>query len=423
MPFSPFVLPRLMSGFLSRLLSRWHTTPLYLRIIAALLLGLVVGLVFGKSAGSLALPSQLILRLLSALAPPLILIAVIQALMKAEIKGRTAGKLAFLLILNTTVAITIGLAVANVVRPGSWHKLPPPPPVAKSLPADKSMLEQFLDNVPKSVMGPLGDQANVIGVIFIAVAFGLALRRNKDRPIRTITDLVDLAFDTLLTILHWIIDLVPIGVFGIVASIVGTKGLLPFFALGGFIFAVLLALLLQASYYLLRIRLGSWVRPMDLLRGARDAMTMAFSTASSTATMPLTFQCLRRVGLREESASMGALVGSNFNNDGTALYEAMSALFIAQMLGMNLDLGQQFTVVITSIIASVGAAGIPEAGLIVLQLVLAAAGLPEAVIFAALPLILPVDWIIARCRSGVNVMSDMLVAIQLQGRSRESDEG
>ena len=410
-------------SLLSRSLSRWHNTPLYLRILAALALGLVVGIVFGKSAGSLGLPSQLILRLLSALAPPLILIAVIQALMKAEIKGRTAGKLAFLLILNTTVAITIGLAVANVVRPGAWHKLPPPPATSEAatvqaLAKPKPVLEQFLDNVPKSVLGPLGDQANVIGVIFIAVAFGLALRRNKDRPLRTITDLVDLAFDTLLTVLHWIIDLVPIGVFGIVASIVGTKGFAPFYALGGFIFAVLLALLLQASYYLLRIRFGSWVRPMDLLRGARDAMTMAFSTSSSTATMPLTFQCLRRVGLREESASMGALVGSNFNNDGTALYEAMSALFVAQMLGMNLDLGQQFTVVITSIIASVGAAGIPEAGLVTMTLVFTAVKLPIDYI----PLLLTVDWFLDRSRTVINMMGDMNVSCLLDGKTRGVEE-
>ncbi len=395
-------------------LSRWHHTPLYLRILGGLVLGVGVGIVFGANAGGLELPSKLILRLLSALAPPLILIAVIQALMKAEIKGRTAGKLGVLLVLNTTVAILIGLTVANVIRPGTWHKVPPPP-ASPTAAASPSLLMQFLDNVPKSVLGPLGDTANVIGIIFIAVAFGLALRRERDRPLRTVTDFIDLAFDTLLTVLHWIIDVVPFGVFGIVASIVGTKGFHPFVSLGGFIFAVLLALFLQAGYYLLRIRFGSWVRPLDLLRGARDAMTMAFSTSSSTATMPLTFQCLRKVGLREESASMGALVGSNFNNDGTALYEAMSALFVAQMLGMNLDLGQQFTVVVTSIIASVGAAGIPEAGLVTMTLVFTAVKLPVDYI----PLLLTVDWFLDRSRTVINMMGDMNVSCLLDGKTRE----
>ena len=111
------------------------------------------------------------------------------------------------------------------------------------------------------------------------------------------------------------------------------------------------------------------MRPLDLLRGCRDALVMAFSTGSSTVTMPVTFECLQnRVGLREKSASLGALVGSNFNNDGTALYEAMAALFVSQMLaaqglGIELTLAQQVMVVITSVMASVGAAGIPEAGL------------------------------------------------------------
>src|SRR4029079_15803928 len=142
---------------------------------------------------------------------------------------------------------------------------------------------------------------------------------------------------------------------------------------------------------------------------------MAFSTASSTATMPVTYSCLRdRVGLREQSASMGALVGSNFNNDGTALYEAMSALFISQMLGISLSLSQQLMVVLTSVVASVGAAGIPEAGLVTMTLVFTAVGLPT--LFIALQL--TVDWFLDRCRTTINVMGDMNVSCLLDGRKR-----
>jgi Na+/H+-dicarboxylate symporter len=221
-------------------------------------------------------------------------------------------------------------------------------------------------------------------------------------------------------VLHWIIDLVPFGVFGIVASIVGTRGFGGFAALGMFIVAVLLALALQAAYYLVRIRLGSWVRIGPLLRGTRDALVMAFSTASSTATMPVTYACLRdRVGLRQESAGMGALVGANFNNDGTALYEAMSALFIAQMLGMHLDPVQQVLVVLTSVIASVGAAGIPEAGLVTMTLVFTAVGLPTPYI----ALLLTVDWFLDRCRTAINVMGDVNVSCLLDGKQREEAAG
>ena len=424
----------------------WHGTPLYLRIIGGLVLGVLVGVVFGENAQSLALPSQLILRVLGALAPPLILVAVIHVLMHADIRGRLATRMVGLLVLNTLVAISLGLLVANVLRPGERANLTPAGGYkASELPRDHearailqaleqegytlpekakgqaSHVSQFLDNVPRSLLGPLTDKGNVIGVIFLAVTFGIALRRTKDRLIRTVGDFIQLAYDTMLVVLHWIIDLVPIGVFGIVASIIGKEGIEPFKALGAFVLAVIVALSLQSAYYLLRIHFGSWVRPLDLLRGTRDALVMAFSTASSTITMPVTYARLREcVGLREESASLGALVGSNFNNDGTALYEAMSALFISQMLvmqglGQALSLTQQLLVVLTSVIASVGAAGIPEAGLVTMTLVFTAVGLPTEYIV----LLLTVDWFLDRCRTTINVMGDMNVSCLLDGKEPE----
>jgi Na+/H+-dicarboxylate symporter len=221
-----------------------------------------------------------------------------------------------------------------------------------------------------------------------------------------------------LVVLHWIIQLVPIGVFAIVAKVVGTEGFAPFQSMGLFVVAVLLALALQATWYLLRIKYFSWARPLEVLRGVRDALVMAFSTGSSTATMPVTYDCLKdKVGLREESASMGALVGANFNNDGTALYEAMAALFIAQTLGQDLSFTQQLIVVFTSIIASVGAAGIPEAGIVTMTLVFTAVGLP----IESIPLLLTVDWFLDRCRTTINVLGDVNVSCLLDGRTqRES---
>jgi DAACS family dicarboxylate/amino acid:cation (Na+ or H+) symporter len=278
------------------LLARWHRSPLYLRILAALALGVVAGVLLGERAAVLAVPARLILRLLGALAPPLILVAVILALLRAQIEGGVAFRLVRLLILNTIVAIIIGLLVANVVQPGRWSHLSPPPPPKPAAEQVKDPLTQFLDNIPDSVLKPLVEN-KVIGVILVALAFGIALRGARHQPIRTVEDVIDVGFQALLVVLHWVIDVVPLGVFGIVASIVGVSGFGPFVALGAFVAAVLLALLLQATYYLVRVRLGSWVRPSDLLRGTRDALVMAFSTASSTATMPVTYACLRdRVG-------------------------------------------------------------------------------------------------------------------------------
>jgi Na+/H+-dicarboxylate symporter len=277
-------------------------------------------------------------------------------------------------------------------------------------------LAQFLDSVPKSMLGPFGDDGKVLSVIFLAVALGIALRRLRHHEISTVEDLVHVALHSLIVVLHWIIDVIPLAVFGIVASIVGVKGFSDVVALGGFVVAVLVGLALQATYYLVRVRLGSWVSPLALLRGTRDALVMAFSTGSSTATMPVTYACLReKVGLREQSASMGALVGANFNNDGTALYEAMSALFVSQLLGLHLSLGQQLVVVLTSVVASVGAAGIPEAGLVTMTVVFEAVGLPTEYI----AMLLTVDWFLDRCRTAINVMGDLNVSCLLDGKVPE----
>lgn len=395
---------------------RWKSIPLYLRIVGALLAGLAVGVALGEDAARLALPAKLILRLLSAIAPPLILLAIVRALVNAELPRGSGRRLAGLLLLNTLMAIVIGLGVANLLSPGTWHEVGPSPPSAAAKGA-VGPIEQFLDNIPRSLFGPLTDNGSVIAVIIIAIAFGVALRGQRDRPLRTVRDAIEVGFDAILTILHWIIEIIPFGIFGIIASIVGTKGFAAFIPLGGFVVAVVLALLLQVTWYLARIRLGSWARPLEVLRGTRDALVMAFATASSTATMPVTYACLRdRVGLRERSASLGALVGANFNNDGTALYEAMAALFIAQVLGMELTLMQQVLVVLTSMAASVGAAGIPEAGLVTMTMVFMAVGLPVEYI----AVLLTVDWFLDRCRTTINVMGDINVSALLDGRQRQA---
>ncbi|MEN1679386.1 MAG: dicarboxylate/amino acid:cation symporter [Planctomycetota bacterium] len=416
-------------------LAHWNAIPLYLRIVIAMLLGIVAGLALGERAEIMEGPSQVILQLLGALAPPLILVAVTHVLMTTDIQGKQALRLCGLLLLNTCVAIAIGLTIANVLRPGEWFEKPEKataetPAAAAVVVAQQPAVENreadpaheggdpiglLVENVPRSLLGPLGDKQNIIGVIIIAVAFGVAMRGVKSRPLATVQDFVEVAYETLLVVLHWIIQLVPIGVFAIVAKVVGVEGFKPFLGMGVFVLAVLLALALQTTWYLTRIQLGSWARPLDVLRGVRDALVMAFSTGSSTATMPVTYAALKdQVGLREESASMGALVGANFNNDGTALYEAMAALFIAQTLGQDLTLTQQLIVVFTSIIASVGAAGIPEAGIVTMTLVFRAVDLP----IESIPLLLTVDWFLDRCRTAINVLGDVNVACLLDGRSK-----
>ncbi len=401
----------------------WFRLPLYVRIVIGLAIGLVGGLALGSvyqgpeasaswvlgTTRGLAEVSRILLRLLGAIAPPLVMLAVLKALMTTDIKGKLAGKMIWLLLLNTVVAICIGLLVANVLQPGAHARLGHETMTIK----DSSPLHDFLDSIPESLMAPFVSN-NVIGIIIIAMAFGFAGRKLPAEMRVKAIDIITMLFDMVIIILHWVLELVPLAVACKVAFIVATQGFKPFGALGWFIVAVIAALVLQACYYLVRVRIYSWVPPLHLLKGVRDALVMSFSTASSTATMPVTYEALnKKVGLRTETASLGALVGSNFNNDGTALYEAMSALFIAQAIGMELSISHQIMVLITSVIAAMGAAGIPEAGLVTMALVFGAVGLPIGYV----ALLLPIDWFLDRCRTAINVMGDTNVACLLDGKT------
>ncbi|RCJ32900.1 sodium:dicarboxylate symporter [Nostoc minutum NIES-26] len=411
----------------------WQRIPLTLQIVIALALAISLGIALGAGnpnpsnaalINNLAIPAELVLKALRALATPLILVAVLHTFMTTNIPGTAGRRLAVLLLTNTTAAILIGLLVANVLRPGTWGTLAKPE--AKITGGGVDPWGLLKDAVPEAILKPLVDN-NVIQLIVIALCFGIVLRGLKSEQIaqgktgyQPIEDIIGILFESVIRILNWVIALVPFAVFGIVAKTVAEKGFAPFQSLAAFILAVLVALALQACYYLARVKIGSWVNPLKFLAGGADAFLTAFSTSSSTVTMPITFEVLQtKVGLRESSASLGALVGANFNNDGTALYEAMSALYISQVIGQHLNLGQQLVVVLTSIFASVGAAGIPNAGLVTMTLVFTSVGLPTEYI----ALLVTVDWFLDRCRTAINVMGDMTVSALLDGKKpRSMDE-
>ncbi len=404
--------------------------PLYLQIVIALIVAVIVGVLLGAGQPilskdvieHLALPCTLILKALRTLATPLIFLAIIHTFLTAEIPSKSGLKLSILLITNTLVAIAIGLLVANVLRPGASGTALRTSSSATSTVKQLDPWGLLSDIIPDSVIKPLVDN-NVISLIFVALSFGIILRAIKTEQLKANKDdyiaiekTIGILFEAVIGILHWVIALVPIAVFGIVSKTIAIQGFAPFKALGSFVVAVIVALLLQAVYYLTRVRFGSWVTPLQFLKGGSDALVTAFSTASSTATMPITFNSLiQKVGLRESSASLGALVGSNFNNDGTALYEAMSALFISQVSGLNLSLVQQLVVMLTSIVASVGAAGIPEAGLVTMTLVFTSVGLPTEYI----AILITVDWFLDRCRTAINVMGDMTVSAVIDGKHQK----
>lgn len=404
------------------------TIPLYIQIAVALILAIGVGILLGAGQpapankvliNNLAVPCDLILKALRALATPLILTAVLHTFLTANIPGRAGRQLAVLLVTNTTVAIVIGLLVANILQPGRWGQITVPATTSDNGGSALDPWSLLQNSIPDAVFKPLVDN-NVIQLIVVALTFGIALRALKAEQTRhgrteylAMEQVVTFLFECIIRVLNWVIVLIPVAVFGIVAKTIALEGFAPFKSLAAFIVSVLLALFLQACYYVTRVRLGSWVSPARFLSGGSDAFLTAFSTSSSTVTMPITFEVLQtKVGLRESSASLGALVGTNFNNDGTALYEAMAALFIAQVLGQHLPFPQQLVVILTSIFASVGAAGIPNAGLVTMTLVFTSVGLPTQYI----AILITVDWFLDRCRTAINVMGDMTVSCLLDGK-------
>ena len=404
----------------------WFRLPLFVRIAIGLVVGVLVGFALrplwhGPTTAAWlqkfaafcdGLSTIVVTRLLTALAIPLIFLAVVRSIITTDIKGTAAARLFYLLILNTVVAILVGLTVANVVRPGTHAHLPQDP---RGKHVDADPVADLIAKLPDSLLRPLVEN-NAIGVVVLSLTFGIAARRLAPEKRGLAVLGLSVGFDLVVTVLHWVLELVPLAVATRVASLLITQGLDPFKALAWFVGAVLLALLLQSGYYLLRVAWRSWVTPAALLRGTGDALVMSLSTGSSVATMPLTYECMaNRIGLRPESASLGVLVGGNFNHDGTALYEAMSALFVAQAIGVRLSLWHQLLVVVTSMVAAFGAAGIPEAGLVTMTLVFNAVGLPVAQV----AMLLPVDWFLDRCRTMINVMGDTSIACLLDGTQQQ----
>jgi Na+/H+-dicarboxylate symporter len=338
------------------------------------------------------------------------------------------------------VAIALGLGVAHAVNAGA--SLAPAIRAATSHEtvaaqahpsASLDPLANLAGHVPDSVVAPFARNA-VISVVLLAVLLGLALRgllASTDDETRRAGERVAAAAHAGLALfaraLHLVVELIPFAVLGVVAKVVSRTGVEVFRMLLPFVGTVLLGLSLQAVvWYGIMVATLGRRSPVAFFRGALDAAVTALSSGSSLATLPVTLRCLHdRLGVSPASARLAACVGTNLNHDGIILYEATAVIFVTQALGVHLSLGQQVAVALASVMAGVGIAGVPEAGLITLPLVLHAAGVPDAVSAAVVPLILPVDWILGRARACTNVLADMSVAVILHRHEddapRESD--
>jgi DAACS family dicarboxylate/amino acid:cation (Na+ or H+) symporter len=225
-----------------------------------------------------------------------------------------------------------------------------------------------------------------------------------------VVDLLNLGFELMMRVLLWVVALVPLAVFGVVASSVGQKeGVHVFESLIWLILVVISGLACQVIWYLVLMAVFARMSPVRFILGASDVMASTFSTASTAATIPITLRALRKLGVSRESSQLAACIGTNFNNDGTALYQATAVLFMAQALNFGLSPTNQLIVVLTTLVASVGAGGIPSGSFVTLPLIFAAVGLPADKI----PVLLTIDWFLDRCRTTSNVLGDMTVAVLL----------
>lgn len=393
-------------GSLQSAITWWNQKTLNFRLVLGVVLGLIVGYALRGHTEILNNVPGYFLKLLQTLAIPFIFVAIVHTLMDTDITGRTARRLVYLALSNTLVAVCIGLLIGNIAVWAGLFVPITPHPGANTHPL-----------VP--IHSP--DNSILIAVL-MAVAVGLALRvfrheqmEAKQNDYVVISSLLSSAFRCLTIMLNWIVGLVPVAVFAVVADLVGQFKWQEFASLIRFSGAVVTALLIQITFYLLRLWFRAAMPPQKFLHGAWLAVLTAFSTASSIATLPITYMSVRdRVGVKERSAGLGVLVGAQFNRDGTALYEAIAPLFMAQaILGHTLDLSQQLMVLGTAIIASIAAPGVPQAGLITMLLVFEAAGLDAKYI----PMLLPLDWLLDRCRTAVNVLGGITVTCLLDRRS------
>ncbi len=408
--------------------------PFYLQILTAVTLGSLAGVFFGKESAhywandSLSEIGLSVIRLLKILAIPLILFAIIDTILKTEITGKNALKVVSICLFNVSIAMVIGLVILNVFEPGKhWKgrfavetKAAAAPQEARAQQPKTSLdpIKVFTGLVPESIVEPFAKN-NTLGVILVALLFGFAFKgmrkRGEVERIHDIEKLVETLFKTTLTVIGYVIKIIPYAVFCLVGAAVGKSGLGVFSILWIFLVTILAGFFVHAFvYYPLMAWLVGKKSPRVYLGKGADTIITAFSVNSSLATMPMTLKTLtQRMGVSETSARMSACFATNLNNDGITLYEAMTAIFLTQALGFDLPLSSQIFIVLVSIFVSMGIAGIPEAGLIILPLVLGASGLSDHTIAIAIALIVPIDWFIARLRSAVNVMSDMVVAIML----------
>ncbi|QLG27470.1 dicarboxylate/amino acid:cation symporter [Halorarum halophilum] len=393
---------------------RYRSIPIVYRIGVAFVLGSVFGLLVGQPATRLQPVGDLFVRLLSMLIVPIIVFTLLMGARRLSPSnlGKIGGQVVLVYAATSAIAVAIGLGVANLIDPGSGLQLGDAEAQTAEAP---DIVEVILGIVPEN---PIGAMANgdVLPTIFFVVVFGLALalvQQETDSDdirsgVEAFYDLAEAGAEAMFKVVWGVMEYGVVGVFALMAAVFGEAGadaIVPFALL-------ILTLALAVTAHIVLVHLGAIVTllvgesPTGFLRGGRDALITALSIRSSSGTLPVTMSNAdENLQVEEEVYSFSLPLGATINMDGTALYQGVAAIFAANLVGVQLGLAEQFTVVAVAVLASVGAAGVPGTGLIMLTLVLTQLGLPlEVVGFVA-----GVDPILDRMRTMTNISGDLAV--------------
>ena len=406
--------------------------PLHLRIILGMLLGVICGAVFTKFENGYAFIldwvkpfGTIFINALKLIAMPLIISSLIKGVSDLKdisrlslMGGRTIG----IYLITTIIAVSIGLIIVNTIRPGNSISESTRMDLIAAYETDagekqavakkqkeSGPLQALVDLVPDNIFKATTENVNMLQVIFFALFFGVGLILIPPKKAKPVKDFFDGFNEVILKLIDLIMLVAPFGVFALLATlIVESPSLDIFLALGLYTFTLVAGLTSMIIIYTLLVKIYVKIKPSKFIRGISPAQLLAFSTSSSAATLPVTMERVEEhLGVDKEVASFVLPVGATINMDGTSLYQAVAAVFIAQAFGMDLSLGTQLGIIITATLASIGAAAVPSAGMVMLVIVLGQAGIPEA----GLALIFAIDRPLDMCRTVVNITGDASVSM------------
>ncbi|HFD92223.1 MAG TPA: dicarboxylate/amino acid:cation symporter [Gammaproteobacteria bacterium] len=389
-----------------------HAVILLVLIALGVLAGGIAGWVWGPAMESVAWMGKLFLTTLKMLIIPLIVAAVISGVASlGDVRklGRVGGATLLYYLCTTGLAVFIGLVMVNLIQPGAGLEFGAGSVPERILEKESTSATDLLLSLVTPNLVDAAAHTRLLPLIVFSILFSAALTTVGERGAHVLA-FFDGVNEAMMKLVIWLMYFAPLGIFALVAARLGKAGggeqfLAEISAVGLHVVTVISGLAVHFVVLLLILRfLGG--RGLDYLAGMLRALLTAFGTASSSATLPLTMECARENRVDDRAVRFVLPLGSTVNMDGTALYEAAAVMFIAQAYGVDLDLGQQALVFVTATLAAIGAAGIPEAGLVTMVIVLDAVGLP----LEGIALLLAVDWFLDRFRTSINVWGDAVGA-------------